>query len=109
MKLVSIQSPYAGVGLAETERNLAYARRALLDSLGRGEAPFASHLLYTQVLHDDDMKDHWRGMFCDHAFLAKCNLVAVYRDLGISDGMKQALEVALARKIPTDFRNIGYK
>jgi hypothetical protein len=44
MKLVIIESPYAG----EVEANVAYARACMRDSLGHGEAPIASHLLYTQ-------------------------------------------------------------
>ena len=50
MKLVILESPFAG----DVKRNTAYARAALRDSLLRGEAPIASHLLYTQdgVLDD---------------------------------------------------------
>lgn len=44
MKLVLLESPYAG----DTERNVDYGRRCLRDSIMRGEAPMASHLLYTQ-------------------------------------------------------------
>ena len=40
---VIIESPYTG----DVERNLEYARRCMRDSIKRGEAPFASHLLYT--------------------------------------------------------------
>src|SRR5690606_24498929 len=46
--LVIIESPYSG----DVERNTEYARSCLLDSLRRGEAPIASHLLHTQVLED---------------------------------------------------------
>lgn len=51
LRLVIVESPYAG----DIEANVAYARRCLRDSLARGEAPIASHLLYTQegVLRDD--------------------------------------------------------
>ena len=51
MQRVIIESPYAG----DVERNVRYARAAMADCLKRGEAPFASHLLYTQegVLDDD--------------------------------------------------------
>lgn len=42
MKLVVIESPYAG----DVERNLRYVRAAMRDCLLRGEAPFASHALY---------------------------------------------------------------
>jgi hypothetical protein len=48
MKLVILESPFAG----DVERNTLYARHALKDSLMRGEAPIASHLLYPQVLDD---------------------------------------------------------
>lgn len=42
MIFVIVESPYAG----DVERNTAYARAAVRDCLMRGEAPFASHLLY---------------------------------------------------------------
>jgi hypothetical protein len=44
MKLVIIESPYAG----DVEPNVAYAKAAVLDCLSRGEAPYASHLFFTQ-------------------------------------------------------------
>ena len=43
MRFVIIESPYAG----NVEENEEYARKCLRDCLMRGEAPFASHLLYT--------------------------------------------------------------
>lgn len=52
MRLVIIESPYAGPTPEAVAANVAYARACLLDSLSRGEAPIASHLLYTQVLDD---------------------------------------------------------
>jgi hypothetical protein len=48
MNLVIIESPYAG----NVELNVSYARRAVKDSLGRGESPIASHLLYTQMAEE---------------------------------------------------------
>src|SRR3546814_12910998 len=54
MKLVIIESPYAG----DVEENTRYARACLQDCLRRGEAPFASHLLYTQPgILDDRVPD----------------------------------------------------
>src|SRR5690606_40243334 len=54
-RLVIVESPYAAKEFFDRVRNQDYARAALRDSLLRGEAPFASHLLYTQagVLDDD--------------------------------------------------------
>lgn len=39
---VVLESPYSG----DIKGNTKYARMALRDSLARGEAPIASHLLY---------------------------------------------------------------
>ena len=41
MRLVIVESPYAG----DVEANEEYARQCVRDSLMRGEAPIASHLL----------------------------------------------------------------
>ena len=57
MKVI-IESPYFG----DVEKNLEYARRCLSDSLGREEAAFASHLLYTQVLNDEIQDERLLGM-----------------------------------------------
>lgn len=43
-----IESPLSG----DFVRNQRYARWCMLDCFTRGEAPFVSHLLYTQVLDD---------------------------------------------------------
>ena len=43
MRFVIVESPYAG----DVAANVEYARAAVADCLRRGEAPFASHLLYT--------------------------------------------------------------
>ena len=60
MKRVILESPYAG----DVERNVAYARACLRDSLLRGEAPIASHLLYTQpgVLDDQIPEERQMGI-----------------------------------------------
>lgn len=44
MRRVILESPFAG----HVESNIEYARACIRDSLLRGEAPLASHLLYTQ-------------------------------------------------------------
>jgi hypothetical protein len=54
MKRVILGSPYAG----DIERNISYARKCIRHSLSLGEAPIASHLLYTQegILDDDNQE-----------------------------------------------------
>jgi hypothetical protein len=54
MRRVILESPYGSTDPTHNEQNVAYARRAVRDSSSRGEAPIASHLLYTQfgILND---------------------------------------------------------
>lgn len=89
MKLVIIESPYAG----DIERNEAYARAAMADCFSRGEAPFASHLLYTQpgVLRDDDPEERKLGIEAGLAWGEKAEATVVYEDLGITAGMETGI------------------
>ena len=90
MKLVVIESPYAG----DIERNVAYARAAMLDALRRGEAPLASHLIYTQpgILRDEIAEDRALGIAAGLAWGRLAALAAFYTDLGWSEGMRRARE-----------------
>jgi len=106
MKLAILESPFAG----DVAENLRYARAALRDSLLRGEAPIASHLLYTQdgVLDDALPDERRRGIDAGLAWLARADATVVYNDLGISSGMKQGVERAAARGVPVVYRTIGW-
>ena len=77
--IVIIESPFAGF----VKRNKIYARLALRDSLIRGEAPFASHLLYTQdgVLDDRLQDERALGIVAGLRFSDVCDFVAVYNFL----------------------------
>ncbi len=89
MQRVIVESPFAG----HIERNLRYLRAALLDSLQRGEAPFASHALYPQVLNDEDPEARAVGIAAGFAWGTKADFVVMYTDLGVSPGMRQAWDV----------------
>jgi hypothetical protein len=104
MKLVVIESPLAG----DVERNVRYARAAMRDCLARGEAPFASHLLYAQegILDDRSPAERARGMDAGFAWGARADLVAVYSDLGISRGMEHGISRAIRAGIPWEDRKI---
>lgn len=105
MRLVIIESPYAG----DVARNEDYARRAIADSLSRGEAPFASHLLYTQpgVLDDTDHEQRTQGIEAGLAWGAHADLTAVYVDCGTSAGMAIGIQRAVTEGRPVDYRSIG--
>jgi len=102
--IVIIESPFAG----NRQENIRYARRAMLDSLRRGEAPFASHLLYTQVLEDSLPIEREMGISAGFRFYSVATLCAVYRDMGVSPGMLRGIDVALAAGLPIEYREIGY-
>jgi len=100
--LVVIESPYKG----KVKQNVAYAQKCMSDSLLRGECTFASHLLYTQVL--DDTVPELRSMGMSRAFewYRHADLMAVYIDKGISDGMKMGMEVAEKLGIEIVYRTL---
>jgi len=103
--LVLVESPFKGGGAREH-----YADAAMLDSLGKGEAPMLSHLLYTRVLDDDTPTDRHTGMSAGWAWLRVVDRLVVYTDLGISDGMKAGIRRAEAQKVEIEHRTIpGWK
>lgn len=104
-RLVIVESPYAG----DVERNVAYARAAVRDSLSRGEAPIASHLLYTQpgVLNDDDPAERQLGIDAGLAWRRVAEASVVYVDLGISRGMEYGIRAAEEAGIPVERRTIA--
>lgn len=102
MRKVIIESPYSG----DTLGNVRYAKECLLDCLDRGEAPIASHLLYTQVLDDTDSEERTIGMLAGHAWAEVADAVVVYNDFGISDGMHLGIEAAIEADVPVEYRSL---
>ncbi len=90
MKPTIIESPFAG----DVERNLAYLRLCMADCLARGEAPFASHALYTQpgVLRDDVPEGRTKGIEAGFAWWDAAHVIAFYTDFGWSGGMEEAYD-----------------
>jgi len=89
--------------LRELECNEAYARAAMRDCLLRGEAPYASHLLYTQpgVLDDTVPEQRALGIRAGFEWRRVAEATVVYIDLGISAAMQQGIfdATALGRQI----------
>ena len=105
MLLVLLESPYKG----DTARNEAYARAAMADCLSRGEAPFASHLLYTQpgVLNDSDPDERRLGIKAGLEWGRFAHMTVVYKDLGITQGMRLGIQAAWRAGRPMKFRRLG--
>lgn len=105
MKRVIIETPYAG----NIERNLRYLRACMHDSLVRGEAPFASHGLYTQpgVLRDEMPEERTSGIHVGFAWREVAELTAVYTDLGTSNGMNYGIADAKRIGCAIEYRQLG--
>jgi hypothetical protein len=105
MILVYLESPYAG----DIPNNIAYARAAMADCIARGEAPFASHLLYTQegILREDIPGERALGIACGFAWAANASRTVVYVDRGISRGMIAGIEAARSSGRAVQFREFG--
>lgn len=105
MRLVIIESPYAG----DVEANVAYARACMRDSLNRGEAPIASHLLYTQpgILRDDVPEERQWGIDAGLAWRRVADLAVFYVDRGWSRGMLQARQIYERDGFPFEVRTIA--
>ena len=101
---VILESPYAG----DIERNVNYARACMRDCLLRGEAPYASHLLYTQpgVLKDEIPNERKLGIEAGFTWRAVAEKTVGYTDYGISSGMKLGIEDAESKGRLIQYRTL---
>jgi hypothetical protein len=104
MELVFLESPYAG----NVSRNVTYARLCMRDCIFRSEAPFASHLLYTQpdVLDDSRPQERELGIQAGFAWAERCTKSVFYTDFGISSGMMKGIETAAFYRRLVEFRKL---
>jgi hypothetical protein len=104
MPLVIIESPYAG----DIEANVEYARACMRDSLNRGEAPIASHLLYTQpgILRDEVPEERQWGIDAGLAWRGVADMAVFYVDRNWSGGMLAARRLYLDEGFPFEVRTL---
>lgn len=103
-RIVQMESPFK----CDVDKNIAYGRACMADCLKRGEAPFASHLLYTQpgVLDDSDPIERMRGIDAGLLFATNAEATVVYTDLGISEGMHYGIRHAIEHNRPVEYRRL---
>jgi hypothetical protein len=106
MRCVILESPFSGPNIWQRWLNKRYARKCLKDSLSRGEAPIASHLLYTQVLDDRIIEERKQGIEAGLAWLNVADATVVYTDRGISNGMRHGIATATRAEVPIEYRSI---
>jgi len=104
MTLIIIESPFAG----DVDVNIRFARACMRDSLSKGEAPLASHLLYTQedVLDDDIPEERNWGIEAGLAWGRHAEKTAVYTNLGITGGMEKGIQRAIEEGREVEYREL---
>lgn len=109
---VYLESPYSG----EIEANTNYAIQCMQDCLLRGEAPFVSHLLYTQepnvgFVSDYDPKyqtiTREAGIDAAQSFRLVSDCTVVYMDRGMSSGMEAGIAHAKQIGQKVEFRRLA--
>ena len=85
---VYVASRYAG----DVERNVALAICYCRRVIDAGYMPVASHLLYPQILNDNDPDERELGLLFGLALLRMCDEVGVFGE--VSEGMAKEIEEA---------------
>ena len=93
--LVYIISPYAG----DIETNVAFAIRCCQMAIQQGYAPIAAHLLYPQILDDQEPKERAIGLELGLDILRHCAAAWVC-GTRISSGMEGEIQEAQQQGIP---------
>lgn len=108
MKRVIVESPYAASEAMTVEQHVKYARLCMKDALSRGEAPIASHLIYTQphVLDDAVPAERLLGIHAGFAWREVADLSAFYADFGWSRGMQEAFASAKKLGLKVEIRSL---
>lgn len=116
---VIIESPFKSNEQYSFHENINYAIRAMVDCLQRGEAPFASHLLYTCCVNSDGTHGYtddtensdnpvgrvW-GINAGLKWAEHADKTVVYIDNGITEGMKYGIEHAKKHNRPIEYRSL---
>lgn len=101
--MVVLESPLAG----DFETNRRYALWCAYDCYLRGEAVYASHLIYTQFLNDMAPHERTYGIVSGFKWAKHANYAVFYTDLGMSPGMEKAQNKWLADRKPVVFRTLN--
>ena len=100
--LVYVESPYAGDRVAHR----SYLKICILDSISRGENPYASHAFFTQFLDDNVPAERAQGIDLGNQWRLVCDRSVFYTDLGISPGMAEGIIFCHDRGLLIEYRKI---
>lgn len=102
MKRVMIASPFRG----DEDSNKHYARMCVRHSFSLGEAPWAPHLIYTQMMSDAIPEERDVSIAAGIEWAKQADILAVYIDRGISGGMQTEIDAAKANGVEVKERHL---
>lgn len=104
---VIVETPYAG----NVPLHLRYVRACMHDCLMRGEAPYASHHLYTApgVLRDEVAHERSLGIAAGFAWRVVAHRTVFYANYGWSSGMQLGRDATTSLTQPFEVRVLGPK
>lgn len=113
MKLVIIESPYAGAEDSVSEQidrqeNKLYLNRCIRDCVLQGESPYASHKMLTDSLDDNDTKERELGIQAGLDWRRVARERIFYVDRGWSSGMLGAKKLYDAEKLSYVVRRLDH-
>lgn len=106
-RVVYVATPWRTAPGHDRAARVAYVRRAVKDSLDRGESPVAPHLMLHGVLDDDRPSERQIGIDAGLAVLGAVERLVVYEDHGITDGMEAEIEAAREMGMPIEYRRLS--
>lgn len=96
-----ISSAYRGHSVVHEREHARIACGMCLLAFKSGLVPFASHLLYTQILDDENPAHRRFGIEAGHTVMSKCGAVYVYLPhIETSHGVQADLELANRMGLP---------
>lgn len=103
---VVIESPFRGINGEYDQENISYLNMCILDCLLRGEAPFASHVMYTDSLNDYYDEQRYFGIKAGFVWRKFAEKTIFYIDRGFSLGMVKALEHCKENNLNFEIRTL---
>lgn len=107
---VILESRFSAPDIEGLVRNKKFTLACMRDCFLRGEAPYASHVIYAQthILDDFIANERALGMHAGFLWGDLGQKTVVYTDLGISSGMQMGIEHARKMGRPVELRTLGF-
>lgn len=107
---VVLESRFAAENVEGLLLNKKFTLACMRDCFLKGEAPYASHVIYAQTHILDDFVASERAIGIKAGFFwgDEAEKTIVYTDLGISSGMQMGIDHAKKMNRPVEFRELGY-